>query len=136
MCRRLVKMMHKAGGTGTFFKDSTKTIRLVNRGCTNRPFYHIVVAEKFREVKDQVIEQIGSMDPMPNEHNEKLVALNLERIRYWLGEGVKVSIPASEIFGLAGLFPMAPQTYMKAWRNRKQLAQQAATGGEAQETSS
>lgn len=45
MCRRLVKMMHKAGGTGTFFKHTSKTIRLVNRGCTNRPFYHIVVAE-------------------------------------------------------------------------------------------
>lgn len=50
-------------------------------------------------MKDQAIEQVGSMDPMANEQNEKLVALNLERIRYWLGEGVKVSTPAAEIFG-------------------------------------
>lgn len=50
-------------------------------------------------MKDQAIEQVGSFDPMTNEHNEKLVALNLERIRYWLGEGVKVSTPASEVFG-------------------------------------
>lgn len=45
MCRRLVKMMHKAAGCGTFYKNTPKTIRLVNRGCTNRPFYHIVIAE-------------------------------------------------------------------------------------------
>lgn len=55
--------------------------------------------QSFREVKDQAIEQVGSYDPMLNEHNEKLVALNLERIQWWLGEGVKISKPAAEILG-------------------------------------
>lgn len=50
-------------------------------------------------MKDQVIEQVGSIDPMANERNEKLVALNLERIRYWLGEGAEVSKPAADILG-------------------------------------
>lgn len=45
MCRKLVKMLHKASGIGTYYKDSAKTIRLVNRGCTNRPFFHIIVQE-------------------------------------------------------------------------------------------
>lgn len=45
MCRRLVKMLHKGSGVGTYFERTKKAIRLVNRGCTNRPFYHIVVAE-------------------------------------------------------------------------------------------
>lgn len=102
---------------------------MANRGCTNRPFYHIVVAEvisirrrfvfislhriqsisnwsspfchlqKFREVKDQAIEQVGSFDPMLNENNEKLVALNFERIQWWLGEGVEVSKSAAYILG-------------------------------------
>lgn len=45
MCRRLVKMLHKGSGVGTFFEGTKRAIRLVNRGCTNRPFYHIVVAE-------------------------------------------------------------------------------------------
>lgn len=45
MCRRLVKMLHKGSGVGTYFEGNKKAIRLVNRGCTNRPFYHIVVAE-------------------------------------------------------------------------------------------
>lgn len=37
---------------------------------------------------------------MINENNEKLVALNLERIRYWLGEGAHVSKPAADILGI------------------------------------
>lgn len=38
-------MLHKGSGVGKYFANSSKAIRLVNRGCTNRPFYHIVVAE-------------------------------------------------------------------------------------------
>lgn len=55
--------------------------------------------QKFREAKDQVIEQVGSFDPMANERNEKLVALNLERIRYWIGEGTSCTQPVADIFG-------------------------------------
>lgn len=46
-----------------------------------------------------MIEQVGSYDPMINEHNEYLVALNLERIQYWMGEGANVSKPAADILG-------------------------------------
>lgn len=46
-----------------------------------------------------MIEQVGSIDPMRNEHDEKIVALNLERIQYWLGEGIHVSHQASAILG-------------------------------------
>ncbi|XP_054278549.1 probable 28S ribosomal protein S16, mitochondrial [Macrosteles quadrilineatus] len=96
-----------------------KVIRFVRMGCTNRPFYHIVVAARKREQHDQCIEQVGSYDPLPNEKNEKLVAINFERVSYWIGQGVGVSRPVSELFGIAGLFPIHPRTYMTAWRNRK-----------------
>lgn len=46
-----------------------------------------------------VIEQLGSYDPMPNAYNEKLVALNLERIKYWLGKGAHVTPPVAELLG-------------------------------------
>lgn len=36
---------------------------------------------------------------MPNERNEKYLAFNFERIRYWLGEGADVSRPVAEILG-------------------------------------
>lgn len=66
---------------------------------------HIITfSQSFREVKDQTIEQVGSWDPMLNEHNEQLVALNFERIQWWLGEGVKISKPAGHLLGELPLF--------------------------------
>lgn len=47
-----------------------------------------------------MIEQLGSYDPLPNEHNEKLVALNLERIRHWIGNGAEVTKPVAELLGI------------------------------------
>lgn len=46
-----------------------------------------------------VIEQVGTYDPMPNEHNEKLVTFNFERIRHWIGRGAHISTPVAEILG-------------------------------------
>lgn len=37
---------------------------------------------------------------MPNEKNEKLVALNFERIRHWIGKGAHVSQPVAELLGM------------------------------------
>lgn len=49
---------------------------------------------------DHPIEQLGTYDPMPNEYHEKLVSLNIERIRYWLGcEKIDISNPVRELFG-------------------------------------
>lgn len=44
--------------------------------------------------------------------------MNVERIRYWLGKGAHLSVPAAELFGISGLLPIHPRTYMTAWRNR------------------
>lgn len=34
-----------ASGIGRFYARSAKTIRFARHGCTNRPFFHIVVME-------------------------------------------------------------------------------------------
>ncbi|CAG4966073.1 unnamed protein product [Colias eurytheme] len=108
-----------ASGTGKYYALAAKSIRLIRQGCTNRPFFHISVTQRKRLNSQPVIEQLGSYDPMPNIHNEKLVALNLERIKYWMGQGAHVTPPVAELLGLAGFFPIHPRTYMTAWRNRK-----------------
>lgn len=56
---------------------------------------------------------------MPNKYNEKLIALNFERIQYWLGQNAEVSKPVAQLLGLVGFFPIHPITYMRAWRNRR-----------------
>ncbi|XP_022907319.2 small ribosomal subunit protein bS16m [Onthophagus taurus] len=111
--------MFPASGTGRFSKYSSKIIRFTRKGCTNRPFFHIVVTEKRRRQQDAVIEQLGTYDPLPNQHGEKLVSLNLERISYWMGHGSNVSKPVSQLLGLSGFLPIHPISYMTAWRNRE-----------------
>lgn len=114
-----------ASGIGTYASHTRKIIRFVRHGCTNREFFHIVVAEvnhpidslrfapsassnifgfflllqTYKEQYQPVIEQLGSYDPMPNERNEKYLAFNFERIRYWLGQGADISRPVAEILG-------------------------------------
>jgi small subunit ribosomal protein S16 len=57
--------------------------------------------QKRFEQHRQVIEQLGTYDPLTNQHNERLVALNFERIRYWLGRGAVTSDPVAELLGKA-----------------------------------
>lgn len=55
--------------------------------------------QRRKEQHMPVIEQVGTYDPMPNEHNEKLVTFNFERIRHWIGRGAHISTPVAEILG-------------------------------------
>ena len=74
-------------------KHNKLVMRLQQWGCSNRPFYHIVVDKISHPNRKQIdyIEQVGTYDPMTNAHNEKLVALNLERIQSYIAGGVQVS---------------------------------------------
>lgn len=103
--------------------DLRKIIRLAKYGCANRPFYHIeVTKERFPQHKFvEPLEQVGTYDPLPNEFGEKLVSLNLERITYYLSQGVKIEHDVGVLLGLAGLLPQSPHTYKAAWRNRDEL---------------
>ncbi|XP_011196529.1 probable 28S ribosomal protein S16, mitochondrial [Zeugodacus cucurbitae] len=112
-----------ASGIGRYYKHSSKIIRFVRLGCTNRPFYHVVVMETRKNQHQPVIEQVGTYDPMPNQKNERLVSFNFERIRYWLGRGAHLSTPTAELLGIAGFLPIHPRTYMSAWRNRQKIAE-------------
>lgn len=83
---------------------------------------YVCLFQRRKNQHQPVIEQVGTYDPMPNEHNERLVSFNFERIRYWLGKGAFLSTPAAELLGIAGLLPIHPRTYMTAWRNRQNAA--------------
>nr|CAG4642219.1 EOG090X0KAD [Eurycercus lamellatus] len=107
-----------ASATLTAFSKIGKTIRLNRKGCVNRPFYHIVVQRNIDTQDGDVIEQVGSYDPMPNSQNEKLVALNFERIQHWISKGAEISGPVAQLLGLSGFLPIHPTTVIQAWRNR------------------
>ncbi|KAL1513048.1 hypothetical protein ABEB36_002528 [Hypothenemus hampei] len=119
-------MLPPGSGLGVYTVQCPKVIRLLRKGCTNRPFYHIVVAHTRAHQSRPVIEQVGSFDPLPNQYNEKLVAFNFERIRFWIGNGADVSTPVKQLLGLAGFYPVHPTSYIRAWRAREKLEKEKA----------
>lgn len=48
---------------------------------------------------DLPVEQLGTYDPMPNLENQKLLSLNVERTRYWMGQGAIFSTPIAKLLG-------------------------------------
>ncbi|KHJ90899.1 ribosomal protein S16 [Oesophagostomum dentatum] len=102
------------------------SIGLALFGCANRPFYHICVFPDRalgRRYEGNILEQVGSFDPLPNSRNEKLVSLNFGRLKYWIGErNAHISVPVLELLGLSGLFPIHPKTFVRARHNREQAA--------------
>ncbi|NXE94103.1 RT16 protein, partial [Menura novaehollandiae] len=101
-------------------------IRFALGGCANRPFFRIVAANSRRARDGKYLEQLGCLDPLPNAHGEKVVGLNLERLRHWLGCGAQLSRPAEKLLGLAGFLPLHPMTVTGAerLRRRRQREQQ------------
>ena len=81
-------------------KVSHLMIRFALHGCTNRPFYHIVLMPNRANRNAKPLEQIGSYDPMPNTNQEKLVAVNFERLRHWLACGAQCSKPVEQLLGV------------------------------------
>jgi len=101
------------------------SIKLALHGCANRPFYHIVLLPHRAGRDDTPMEQLGTFDPVANKNNEKLVAVNFDRLRYWLAQGATPSRPVAELLGLSGFLPIHPRTLLEASRNQKAMQQTA-----------
>ncbi|XP_050430694.1 probable 28S ribosomal protein S16, mitochondrial [Adelges cooleyi] len=117
---RIIRKLVPSSGGGDDYEKAKKSIRLARHGCANRPFFHIVVVLQRRDCKSHPIEQLGTYDPLENHNGEKMVSLNLERIKYWMAKKTRLTDPVAELLGLSGFLPMHPRTYMTAWRNRQQ----------------
>lgn len=66
------------------------TIRLARGGCTERPFYHIVVTDSRKPRDGRYIERLGFYNPIAA---GKEVALQIaeDRVHYWLSQGAQAS---------------------------------------------
>lgn len=75
-------------------------LALAGHKQANRPFYRIVAAYNKKARDGKYIEQLGSYDPLPNIHNEKLVSFNYDRIKYWIGCGAHPTKPVAKLLGV------------------------------------
>jgi len=53
-----------------------------------------------RARNSRAIEQLGTFDPMPNKHDEKLVALNFDRLKFWIAHGAELTQPVGKLLGM------------------------------------
>ncbi|XP_061457310.1 small ribosomal subunit protein bS16m isoform X2 [Rhineura floridana] len=102
-------------------------IRFALGGCTNRPYFRIVAAHNKRARDGKYLEQLGCYDPLPNDHDEKIVGLNVERLKYWIANGAHLTMPVEKLLGLSGFFPLHPMTITNAEREKRKQAREAAT---------
>ncbi|RUS69127.1 hypothetical protein EGW08_023110 [Elysia chlorotica] len=106
-------------------RRSFDIIKLAYHGCNNRPFFHIVLLKNISKRNAPPIEMLGTYDPMPNMFNEKLVSLDVDRIKFHLASGAALSKPVEKLLGLSGLLPVHPMSYITAKRNRQKQEAQA-----------
>ena len=67
--------------------------------CSNRHSFRITVMRRDDKISDGIIEDLGSIDPMPNRNNEILIALNVDRIKHYLGRRVPLLGSTGAIMG-------------------------------------
>ena len=63
-------------------------IRLRRMGARNRPYYRIVVSDSRLTSRAEVLEELGSYDPVVN---PPVLALDRERAKHWISKGALVS---------------------------------------------
>ena len=80
-------------------------IRLARGGSKKRPFYAIVAADSRMRRDGRFIEKLGTYNPMLPKDSEERVKMNMERVKYWLGEGAQPTDRVSRMLEAAGELP-------------------------------
>ena len=80
-------------------------IRLARGGSKKRPFYAIVAAASRMPRDGRFIEKLGTYNPMLPKDSEERVKMNMERVKYWLGEGAQPTDRVSRMLEAAGELP-------------------------------
>ncbi|MGQ3686358.1 MAG: 30S ribosomal protein S16 [Candidatus Loosdrechtia sp.] len=77
-------------------------LRMKRMGRKNRPYYRIGVCDVHEERDGNVIENLGTYDPMESDR-EKQVTLKKDRVEYWLSVGAKPSESVASILKRFGI---------------------------------
>lgn len=80
-------------------------IRLARGGSKKRPFYAIVAADSRMPRDGRFIEKLGTYNPMLPKDSEERVKMDVERVKYWLGQGAQPTDRISRMLEAAGELP-------------------------------
>ena len=105
-------------------------IRLARGGSKKRPFYSIVAADSRMPRDGRFIEKLGTYNPMLPKDSEDRVKMNMERVKYWLGEGAQVTDRVSRMLEAAGELPKKDRSNPKKGTPGKAAQERAAEKAE------
>ena len=88
-------------------------IRLARGGSKKRPFYRVVATDSRMPRDGRFIEKLGTYNPLLAKDSEERVKLELDRIKYWLGEGAQPTDRVARMLEAAGLLEKKERANMK-----------------------
>ena len=84
-------------------------IRLSMGGAKKRPVYKIVVADSRFPRDGRFIEKIGFFNPIVPKNKKDRLSLEVDRVKYWMSKGAKLTTRVARILGEAEIMPMPPK---------------------------
>ena len=81
-------------------------IRLQRHGKKGRPFYHIVIADSRAKRDGRFIEKLGFFNPLIPKEKKERMGLDVERVKYWLGQGAQPTTRVARLLGENEIMPM------------------------------
>lgn len=101
------------------------TIRLQRVGKTKKPTYRLIISEKARDTQDRYLELLGSYNPHDKTNG---VALNAERINYWLAKGAQTSDTVNNLLVKQGVVKgKAVRAVFLSEKRKKKIDEKKAT---------
>ena len=100
-------------------------LRMTRMGRRHRPFFRINAVDSRCPRDGNILEKLGHYDPIEKDKDKQIV-LDLERVKYWLGEGAIPSDTVSDILLAKGLKHKYAE--QRAVKRAKAIAQAKAKG--------
>mmetsp|Transcript_87582 Transcript_87582/g.128104 ORF Transcript_87582/g.128104 Transcript_87582/m.128104 type:complete len:134 (+) Transcript_87582:3-404(+) len=94
-------------------------LRLQRFGVRNNPFYRIVAADSRWPRDGKALEYLGTYNPHPNKHNEKIITINFDRVKHWLVVGAQPTERVAKILGGANILPAKLEFRQRAPKKAK-----------------
>ena len=100
-------------------------IRLARGGSKKRPHYAIVAAASRMPRDGRFIEKLGTYNPLLPKDSEERVKMNMERVKYWLGEGAQVTDRVARFLEASGDKDKATRANLKKGEPGKKAVERA-----------
>ena len=100
-------------------------IRLARGGSKKRPHYAIVAADSRMPRDGRFIEKLGTYNPLLPKDSEERVKMNMERVKYWLGEGAQVTDRVARFLEASGDKDKATRANLKKGEPGKKAVERA-----------